>query len=174
MTNVCVQFAASMSLRIFGAKLIQLVLLTTLVLGVACGDDDDGDSAAKVGDPNQTGAALVTRYVTLVQDKDVSGLQSFMSEAFIIQRANGSNSEKAAYLENLPDVGDFTISDVVARQAGNTLVVRWSLTVEEVIDGEQFSGEPAPRLSKFAYADGEWRLTSHANSNVPVVAPAGN
>lgn len=160
-------FAVPVYCRVLTAKLVPLLLAASIMLGVACGDDSDGESAAKLEDPNQTGTELVTKYITLVKDQDVSGLQSFISEAFIIQRANGSHSEKAAYLENLPEIGEFTVTEVSALQADNTLVVRWFLAIEEVIDGQPFSGEPAPRLSTFLYQDGEWRLASHANFNVP-------
>ena len=96
-----------------------------------------------------------------------AGLQEFLSEAFIIQRADGSNDEKATYLQNIPDIADFTITDVTALQADNALIVRWNLTVNEVIDGKPYSTQPAPRLSTFVYNDGDWQLTSHANFNAP-------
>jgi hypothetical protein len=56
---------------------------------------------------------------------------------------------------------------VEAQQAGETLVVSWTLTIESVIEGEPFAEEPAPRLSTFAWEDDDWRMTSHANFNVP-------
>lgn len=159
-----------MPLVIRGPKLAALFLAgiaaAVLVLGAAC-SDSDSDSAATLSNPSETGSELVNKYITLLQDKDEAGLRDFLSEAFIIQRADGSHSEKAAYLQNFPDIGPFTIEDVTALQADDALIVRWLLTVDEVINGQEFSGDPAPRLSTFVYQDGEWRLSSHANFNVP-------
>jgi hypothetical protein len=149
------------------ARLSALLLAGAIILGVACGGDSDTDSAARLDNPDETGAALVNEYITLLQDEDIDGLRSFLSDAFIIQRADGSTDEKAAYLQNIPQIGEFTITDITALQADDALIVRWFLTVKEVINGQPFSGEPAPRLSTFVYQDGDWRLSSHANFNAP-------
>ena len=149
------------------AKLSSLLLAGAIILGVACSSDSDSDSAATLANPVQTGTELVNEYIALLKDKDVEGLRSFISDAFIIQRADGSHSEKAAYLQNFPEIGEFTITDVTALQANDALIVRWFLTVDEVINGQNYSTEPAPRLSTFVYQGGEWRLSSHANFNAP-------
>ena len=154
----------------FAAKLSTLVLAAALVFGIACGGSD-GETAATLDNPDKTGGELVNQYVTLLKNKDVDGLRAFISDAFIIQRADGSNDEKAAYLQNIPEIGEYTITDVTALQANDALIVRWFLTVDEVINGQRYSGEPAPRLSTFVYDDGSWRLSSHANFNAP---PAAN
>jgi hypothetical protein len=148
------------------AKLSMVLLAGAIILGVAC-SDSDGGSAATLDNPDETGSELVNEYITLLQQKDEAGLRSFLSDAFIIQRADGSSAEKAAYLENLPDIGEFTITEVTAHQAEDALIVRWLLTVNEVINGQTYSTEPAPRLSTFVYLDGDWRLSSHANFNAP-------
>ena len=149
------------------AKLATLVLAGAIVFGIACSGDSDSESAATLENPDQTGSELVNEYITLLKDKDVGGLRDFLSDAFIIQRADGSNDEKTAYLENIPDIGEFTITEVTALQANDALIVRWFLTVDEVINGQRYGGDPAPRLSTFVYQDGDWRLTSHANFNAP-------
>lgn len=145
--------------------LLSTALIAGVLLLAACGDS--GSDAPEVPDPVETGTELVTRYLTLVRDQDVEGLEDFISDAFIIQRADGSHSEKPAYLENLPELREFTVADVSAQQAAGALIVRWMLTIDEEIGGAQFSQEPAPRLTTFVYEDGDWRLSSHANFNVP-------
>lgn len=146
--------------------LLTALLAGVLLLGVACSDSDN-DSVETLANPDVTASELANKFLTLLHEEDTDGLRDFLSDAFIIQRADGSHSEKAAYLENLPTINEFTISDVVAFQTGNTLIARWAISVDEVIDGRQFSTEPAPRLSTFVYTDGDWRLASHANFNVP-------
>lgn len=131
---------------------------------LACGSDND---APNLGQPNQTGRELTEQFIRLIQQKDVNGLQSFLSDAFILQRAEGQHYTKSEYLTRLPEIGQYTISDVQARQDGNALVVRWSFTVQQVIEGQPYRTDPAPRISTFIWADGRWQMTSHANFNTP-------
>ena len=160
------------STRRLGGWLALVVLGAALMLGVACGGSSNRN-AATLKDPNQTGSDLVNKYMTLLQQKDANGLKSFVSDAFIVQRADGSTSDKTAYLQSFPDVGQFTITNVSARQIENALVVRWDVSVHETVDGKPYDTTPAPRLSTFYYANGAWKLTSHANFNAPeAAAPA--
>ena len=146
--------------------LLVIAALLLAGLALACSDDDD-DSAPDLDDPNQTGQELANEFITLIRDGDVDGLEDFLSDAFILQRADGSTVTKDEYVSDLPEVGEFSIDDVQAEEDDDVLVVSWTLTIQSVIDGEEFSEEPAPRLSTFAWQDGEWRMTSHANFNVP-------
>ena len=117
--------------------------------------------------PNPTAAArpLVVRFFTLLQRKDVAGLQSFLSPAFQVQRADGTASEKAAYLEKLPDVKKFSLSSFRATQQGATLVVRYLAVVTGTVNGKPYTPGPAPRLSVFAWNGRQWQLAAHSNFN---------
>jgi hypothetical protein len=158
-------------LPLIQASLIALAVGLAL-FAIACGgSSNDNDSAQALPRPAETGGVLVNEFLTLLQKKDTAGLQTFLSDGFMLQRADGSFTVKAQYLGNLPNIGPYTISDVSANQAGNSLVVRWLLTVEEVIDGKVYNSTPAPRLSTFVWSGGEWRMLSHANFNAPVSNP---
>ena len=143
-----------------------------LSFAMACSGDSVAD-APRLDQPGGTGGELANEFLTLLQRKDREGLQSFLSDAFIIQRADGSSSTKADYLNILPDIGPYEIGDVDARQDGNSLVVHWVLTVQQVIDGQTYKTTPAPRLSTFTWADERWRLIAHANFNAPESPPSG-
>jgi Domain of unknown function (DUF4440) len=147
------------------STLFVAVLVLLVMAAVACSSDDE--SAPELDNPSQTGEELVNEFVLLVRNGDVEGLEDFLSDAFVLQRADGSTVTKDEYLADLPEVDEFTIDDIAAQQAAGTLVVSWTLTIESVVEGEQFAEEPAPRLSTFAWEDDRWRMTSHANFNVP-------
>jgi hypothetical protein len=141
-------------------------VLAALLAVTSCGGSDD-DTADDLDDPDATGLELVEEYAELIVAKDVDGLEDFISDAFIIQRADGSFRDKDDYLQNLPDLTEYTISEVTARQDSDALTVRWYISVHNVVDGVRTSTDPAPRLTTFIYDDGDWRLSSHANFNPP-------
>ena len=147
-------------------------LPAVLVAGVltlcaaGCGNDEDGAPALE--NPSATGSELIDEYFTYLADGDEQGLEGFLSDAFIVQRADGSTATRDDYLTRLPELGGFEVSDLSARQGGPALVVRYDQAVqEEEIGDRRFQSEPAPRLSTFVWEDGDWRLSSHANFNVP-------
>ena len=166
---------ASLRVRRFGLPLFPLVASVAAALIVAAGlfialDSGDGDRAPSLADPSQTGSALVESYMSMLAAKDIKGLEALLSDAFLRQGAEGSFYTKAEYLQRLPAIRDYRISDVTALQAGDSLVVRWLFTVTEVIDGRSLTTEPTPRLATFVWSDGEWRLLSHANFNPPAAS----
>jgi hypothetical protein len=153
----------------FGAT--ALVALSLLACSSDDAETDDNAAAAAPEVTSSTAAELTSRFITLLAAKDVNGLTGFLDDGFMLQRADGSFVVKADYLKNLPQIGHFTITNVNFKQRGDTFVVRWDLAVAEVIDGKEYAGTPAPRLSTFVYHDNEWRMFSHANFNAPVSSP---
>ena len=111
------------------------------------------------------GKRLTDKYYTLLQAKDIRGLQEFLSSAFQLQRANGTGADKSEYLADLPTISDFVVSDVVTTRVGDTLVIRFLATVAGSVDGSGFTPGPAPRISTYVRDDGRWQLVSHANFN---------
>jgi len=135
-----------------------------------CGGDDD-DHAPTLDDPNATAAELIDEYFTLLSEQDAEGLDGFLSDAFTVQRADGSTDTKENYLTEIPQISEFEVSDLSAHQSGDGLVVRYDQTVQETIGGRRFRTDPAPRLTNFVWEDGDWRLISHANFNAPETEP---
>jgi hypothetical protein len=137
---------------------------------LACSSGDEKTDNSADAAPTVTAAMaqqLTSQFIELLQAKDVPGLTDYLDDGFMLQRANGSYAVKADYLTNLPEIGHFTITNVDFKQRGDTFVVRWDLAVAEVIDGKEYAGTPAPRISTFVYHDGRWRMFSHANFNAP-------
>jgi hypothetical protein len=136
----------------------------------ACGSDDGATAEAPIATAGEA-EALAREFLTLLQRKDITGLQGYLDDSFILQRADGSFIVKDDYLKNLPEIGPFTIANLTHKQTGSALVVRWELAIVQTINGQQYRDTPAPRLSTFVYVDGRWRMMSHANYNVPAEAP---
>jgi len=116
---------------------------------------------------NPTAAAkpLVLRFFVLLQKKDVTGLEGFLSPAFQVQRADGTAAGKEEYLQKLADIQKFYISGLHATQAGGTLVVRYLARVVGTVNGKPYTPGPAPRLSVFTWNGSRWQLAAHANFN---------
>ncbi|MGH3028616.1 MAG: nuclear transport factor 2 family protein, partial [Gaiellaceae bacterium] len=105
------------------------------------------------------------KFFKLIQDRDVVGLVTFLSPAFQVQRADGSGTGKAEYLDRLAMVRKFRLSNLRATRAGTTLVVRYLATVEGLVNGKPYTPGPAPRLSVFHWTGKRWQLAAHANFN---------
>jgi hypothetical protein len=122
-------------------------------------------SVPQLANPTVIGKQLVNRFFVLLARKDRAALESFLSPAFQVQRADGSGSGKKEYLANLATIKRFEITRIRTTKAGGTLVVRYLADVEGVVNGKPYKPGPAPRLSVFAWNGKRWRLAAHANFN---------
>lgn len=122
-------------------------------------------SAPKLTNPTAMAKPLVDRFFTLVQHKDVAGLEKFVSPAFQLERADGSGTGKTAYLAALPTVQTFEITNLSAAQSGSVLVARYLATATGIVNGKPYTPGPAPRLSVFTWNGTAWQIAAHANFN---------
>jgi Domain of unknown function (DUF4440) len=147
---------------------VSALLSSTVVFAAAASAATDatttttanGNSAAVA-----TAKPLVTKYFTLIQNKDKTGLDKFLSPAFELQRADGTGSEKTDYLQNIPTVQSFNLTDFTASRAGDVLVVRYLADATGIVDGKLYTPGPAPRLTVFARDGKKWQVVAHANFN---------
>src|SRR6266496_2126409 len=114
--------------------------------------------APQYADATAGAKPLVIHFFLLLEKKDVAGLEQFLSPAFQVQRADGSYSDKTAYLAKLPVVNRFWLSNLAATQAGPVLVVRYLARAEGVVNGKPYTPGPAPRLSTFVWNGARWQL----------------
>jgi hypothetical protein len=121
--------------------------------------------APRLTDPSAAARPLVDRFFTLIEEKNVPGLRSFLSPAFQLQRADGTASAKEQYLTELPTIDSFGITQLVATQDGSVLIARYQATVEGLVNGRPYTPGPAPRLSVFSWNGQGWQLVAHANFN---------
>jgi hypothetical protein len=112
-----------------------------------------------------TAKPLVTKFFTLIKNKDKSGLKTFMSPAFTLERADGTGSNKGDYLRNLPTVQSFNLTDFNASRDGDVLAVRYLAEATGIVDGKPYTPGPAPRLTVFVRDGKKWQIVAHANFN---------
>lgn len=152
---------------------LPVALVVVLAAGVAlivAGWSGAASSPSRPGDPTAQGAALVQSYFTLLHNGDAEGLDALLAPGFQAVRANGDVQDKASYLADYPQVGDFTVTAVKGTKTDGVLVISYQVTVTETIGGVEQPTGPAPRLSVFQWERGAWRLASHANFNAIVKA----
>ena len=58
---------------------------------------------------------------------------------------------------------DYILSNFKVTREANVLVVTYTFAGQEMIDGKQTSGQPAPRLSIFIDTGKGWQWLAHAN-----------
>jgi hypothetical protein len=121
--------------------------------------------APQLSDPTATGHRLSNRFFKLLRTKNIEGLQGFMSDAFQVQRANGTGTTKTDFLANLPIVNNFVLTDFQGTQAGPVLVIRYEASVEGVINGHPYTPGPAPRIASYVWNGLRWQIASNANFN---------
>lgn len=138
-------------------------------VGQAPVDQWAGKDAASAADTAK-GVELANHFFDLLQAKDVAGLDTLLSPAFQIARADGSTSTKAEYLLSPASVQEFVLSDFVVTGSGRTLVAQYTATLSETINGQVFAKDPVKRLTVFTQQPktGEWQMLAHANFNAPV------
>ena len=96
-------------------------------------------------------------------------MADFLAAAYQIQRADGTGANRDEYLATDIKISSFEVGpDVTAVQEGDVITVRWSLMLNETINGKATSKVAAPRLSTFIWESGTWKLLAHANFNPPV------
>ena len=149
-----------------------VMVVSMLALGTsACSSSSTASgtpSAPQLAHPASTARGLVTAWMTALKSGDKKTIAGFLAPNFLIQRADGSTSDRSQYLEKPPTVASFTIGkDIKAIQDGPSLSVRWSLEVDEVINGKTFKAGEAARLTGFQWTGARWQIATYANFKLP-------
>lgn len=116
---------------------------------------------------NSEGTKLVTRLLEDVKTKNKTDLENFLTPNWLLQRGTGVPLTKSEFINGLPDLGSYSISNVKAVQYEDSISVSFVATTDLVVDGKQFPGTPAPYLSSFIKVGDSWYILSHANFNKP-------
>jgi hypothetical protein len=89
-----------------------------------------------------------------------------LAHEYQIMRSNGVGYDRAGYIGrgagSVNARPKYALADIVATEDGGVLVTRYTLEIEETIDGKPVTRR-APRLTVFRKIGGEWRVSAHAN-----------
>ena len=106
----------------------------------------------------------VAAWLAAVSDNGPAALAAVLAPEFQILRSDGTGWAREDYLgrgrsqQLKPPVP----RDLFATQTGDVLVVRYTLDVEQTIDGGSITGA-APRLTVFRRDGDRWLVVAHAN-----------
>jgi len=124
------------------------------------------EPAPVLEDLGEDGRALAERFPEILSLPDEAEvrelLEAFLAEEFQVVRATGARLDKAGYLASHSTVEEYTISDVVATQHDDVVVVSYLLTFTGTIEGVEHTST-APRLSVFHWNGAMWQLAAHSN-----------
>jgi inhibitor of cysteine peptidase len=141
----------------FGEATQDYAFALSVTPGAPGGDDlPTGDAAL--------GEDLVTAYFDALQAGDADQVAALLAPAFQIVRATGERFDATTYLDNLPAIESYELSDLRVTRDGGVLVVAYMARTDTTLDdGKADLGAPAPRLTVFQEIDGAWKLLAHAN-----------
>ncbi len=144
--------------------LLAALLIAASIAG--CGSSSY-DSSASATESNSEGTELVTRLLEDVKTKNKADLEKFLTPNWQLQRATGEPLTKSEFIDGLPELSSYKITQVKAREYDDSMSVAFVATTDLVVDGTKFPGTPAPYLSSFIKVGDDWYLLSHANLNKP-------
>ena len=92
--------------------------------------------------------------------------ENWIADGFqsIHQDGSRNKAEQITLLMNL-NLGDYTLSNFKTTQNENIVIVTYTVSVHETIDGKVLPTAPAQRLSIFQKIDNDWKWIAHANLN---------
>lgn len=108
-------------------------------------------------------SAAVLAWLDALATHDPATVGKILAPEFQIQRSDGTGFDRAGYLGNLPKLsGKPEIQDLAFAAAGDLLVARYNLRIEEKI-GDTPVQALAPRLSVLRRDGAGWLMVAHAN-----------
>lgn len=147
---------------------IATILIPLLLAAVGCSSESGPDGLPQPFlDRAASGEEVFTAYSDAVIAKDADLLELLIGDQFLIQRTDGSWADRAGFIDALPDLRRFEMTDVEERRGDDIIVVRFQAAAELAIDGEEYPMTAAPMLVVFEWSEGQWWLQAQANFNSP-------
>ena len=120
--------------------------------------------ATVTGSETSEGEKLERQMATDIQAKNWKAVEARIAEGFQSVHPDGirDRAGEIALLKGM-NFGRFTLSDFKSTIIGDNIVVTFTMTVAETIDGKQLPAKPAYRLSVWKKGASGWQWISHAN-----------
>lgn len=142
-------------------KFLRLMLICTfafLVISQSCVDAD------KSKDEQIQGEKLVRQLWTDMKEGNMKAIEGYIASGFQSIHEDGARDrdEEIQLIKGL-NLGNYTLSKFKVTRDGPIVIVTYFVSVEETINLEHLTPEPAARLSAWLEKDGEWQWIIHAN-----------
>jgi hypothetical protein len=110
------------------------------------------------------GEKLERQMAADIKAKDWNAVESRIADGFQSVHPDGPRDRagEIALLKKM-NFGDFTLSNFKSTVIGDNMVVTFTMTVAQAIDGKQLPPKPAYRLSVWKRGATGWQWISHAN-----------
>ena len=116
------------------------------------------------GSETSEGEKLERQMASDIQAKNWKTVEAKIADGFQSVHPDGirDRAGEIALLKGM-NFGTFTLSDFKSTTMGDNIVVTFTMTVAETIDGKQLPAKPAYRLSVWKKGASGWQWISHAN-----------
>ena len=110
------------------------------------------------------GEKLERQMASDIQAKNWKAVEARIADGFQSVHPDGvrDRAGEIALLKGM-NFGAFTLSNFKSTTIGDNIVVTFTMTVAETIDGKQLPAKPAYRLSVWKKGAKDWQWISHAN-----------
>jgi hypothetical protein len=144
----------------FSLSTFVLSVAAVLVLSAICVHAEPEPAVAGASE----GEKLEREMAADIKAKNWTAVERRIAEGFQSVHPDGVRDRTAeiALLKKM-DFGDFRLSDFKSTTIGDNIVVTFTMTVAETIDGKRPPAKPAYRLSVWKKGANGWQWISHAN-----------
>lgn len=141
---------------------LPLAVIMISFLMTSCGNSVENQK--KTETDKNLGEKLVKNVWENFKNKQYDSLEKMMANEFqSVHDFGAKNKDEELQLIKGLDISSYVLSDINITQNGSVIVTTYKVSVEETINGERLSKDPASRLSVFAEIAGKWKWIAHAN-----------
>jgi hypothetical protein len=131
-----------------------------LLASAVCARGEETPTAAGASE----GEKLERQMAADIRAKNWKAVETRIAEGFQSVHPDGirDRAGEIALLKRM-NLGEFTLSNFKSTTIGDNIVVTFTMTVAETIDGRRLPAKPAYRLSVWKKGGNGWQWISHAN-----------
>jgi len=143
---------------LFSAHVLAVILC--FVLSAVCLHAEETPAAPGASE----GEKLEREMAADIKAKNWKAVESRIADGFQSVHPDGPRDRagEIALLKKM-NFGDFTLSNFKSTVVGDNIVVTFTMTVAQTIDGKQLPPKPAYRLSVWKKGASGWQWIAHAN-----------